>query len=135
MQSEVRPHVCVCACKPSIAKRAFLLLRLKSSTLSASSNADSMMRTAATWVWAVSLLLLLLLLLLLEDYCANISFRKQRLPQLVTVICGWSWYLIRQRQPKEMLADVVKKSWVKLQRPEIWVQKIIWLELAICWVQ
>ena len=78
--------VCVCACKPSIAKRA--LLRLKSSTRSTSSNADSMMRTAATSVWAVSLLLLLLLL---EDCCADISFRKQRLPQLIKVICGWSW--------------------------------------------
>ena len=81
------PCVCVCACKPSIAKRA--LLRLKSSTRSTSSNADSMMRTAATSVWAVSLLLLLLLLL--EDCCADISFRKQRLPQLIKVICGWSW--------------------------------------------
>ena len=52
MQQEVR------VCKPSIAKRALLLLRLKSSTRSTSSNADSMMRTAAEWVCAVSLLLL-----------------------------------------------------------------------------
>ena len=73
----------VCVCKPSIAKRAFLLLRLKSSTRSTSSS-DSMMRTSATWVWAVSLLLLLLLL---EDYCTNVSFRKQKLSQLIKVIC------------------------------------------------
>ena len=50
MQSEVR------VCKRSIAKRrAFLLLRLKRSTCSTSSNADSMMRTAAAWVCDVSL--------------------------------------------------------------------------------
>ena len=66
MQSEVR------VCKPSIAKRAFLLLRLKSSTRSTSSDAASMMRTAGAWVCAVSLLLLLLL----EDYSNKHIFQK-----------------------------------------------------------
>jgi len=86
MQSEVR------VCKPSIAKRALLLLRLKSSTRSTSSNADSMMRTAAEWVCAVSLLLLLL-----EDYCNKHIFQKTEIVTTVQVILGWAPRLFRIR--------------------------------------